>query len=218
MGAARLRDFYHRCRVEFAGRPFREAATFERAYLIHLLQEMVEAVFGAEHVRNSVSQFSPDSLTMVAGRAARVAAPPTDASFTPSDAPCAGLRPLRPLSFDYPFDRLKERWNRVESRAKKRWERKYWRIGRTPPPLAGDLFERPTLDPMPLASRIMLGVLVALMASILAAVLDDRGPGALFFVLQAPDVALSEIAVNTAATPLLFMAAIAAITINGMRQ
>ncbi len=42
-GAARLRDFYDRCRAEFAGRPFREAATFEKAYLIHLLQEMVEA-------------------------------------------------------------------------------------------------------------------------------------------------------------------------------
>jgi len=34
--------------------------------------------------------------------------------------------------------------------------------------------------------------------------------GVLFFVLQAPDVALSEIAVGTAVTPLLFLAAIAA--------
>jgi choline kinase len=42
-GAARLRDFFHRCRVASTGRPFREAATFEKAYLIHLLQEMVEA-------------------------------------------------------------------------------------------------------------------------------------------------------------------------------
>jgi hypothetical protein len=32
---------------------------------------MVEAVFGAEHVRNSVSGFSPGSLTMVAGRVAQ---------------------------------------------------------------------------------------------------------------------------------------------------
>ena len=35
------------------------------------VQEMVEAVFGSEHVRNSVSQFSPASLTQVAGRAAQ---------------------------------------------------------------------------------------------------------------------------------------------------
>lgn len=34
------------------------------------VQEMVEAVFGAEHVRNSVSQFSPTDLSMVAGRIA----------------------------------------------------------------------------------------------------------------------------------------------------
>lgn len=32
-------------------------------------QELVEAVFGAEHVRNSVSCFSPDSLSLVAARA-----------------------------------------------------------------------------------------------------------------------------------------------------
>src|SRR5678815_5912049 len=39
------------------------------------VQEMVEAVFGAEHVRNSVSQFSPTDLSMVAGRIAeRIAA------------------------------------------------------------------------------------------------------------------------------------------------
>ncbi len=42
--------------------------------------------------------------------------------------------------------------------------------------------------------------------------------GALFFVLQAPDVALSEIAVNTVVTPLLFMVAIAAVAINEIRQ
>lgn len=42
-GAARLRRHYHRCRAAFAGRPWREAAVFERAYLIHLLQEMIEA-------------------------------------------------------------------------------------------------------------------------------------------------------------------------------
>jgi serine/threonine protein kinase len=35
------------------------------------VQEMVEAVFGAEHIRNSVSCFSPESLSMVAQRAAK---------------------------------------------------------------------------------------------------------------------------------------------------
>jgi L-glutamine-phosphate cytidylyltransferase len=41
-GAARLKDHYHRCQREFAGRPWREAAVFEKAYLILLFQEMIE--------------------------------------------------------------------------------------------------------------------------------------------------------------------------------
>ena len=40
----------------------------------------------------------------------------------------------------------------------------------------------------------------------------------LFLVLQAPDVALSELAVGTAATPLLFLAALAAVRINKGRS
>jgi choline kinase len=42
-GAALLKDHYHRCRSQYAGRPFREAQVFEKAYLIHLLQDMIEA-------------------------------------------------------------------------------------------------------------------------------------------------------------------------------
>jgi L-glutamine-phosphate cytidylyltransferase len=41
-GAARLRDAYHLARHEFAGRPWREAAHFEKAYLILLFQDMIE--------------------------------------------------------------------------------------------------------------------------------------------------------------------------------
>jgi choline kinase len=42
-GAAQLRQHYHQARERHAGKPFREAASFEKAYLIHLLQEMIEA-------------------------------------------------------------------------------------------------------------------------------------------------------------------------------
>jgi choline kinase len=49
-GAARLREHYHRCRAEFAGRPFREARTFEKAYLIQLFQQMIEAGETFAHV------------------------------------------------------------------------------------------------------------------------------------------------------------------------
>jgi choline kinase len=41
-GAALLRRHYHRCRQRHAGRPFREAPAFEKAYLIHLFQDMLE--------------------------------------------------------------------------------------------------------------------------------------------------------------------------------
>jgi len=44
------------------------------------VQEMVEAVFGAEHVRMSVSHFSPDDLTVVAGRVAQKAAAAAEAA------------------------------------------------------------------------------------------------------------------------------------------
>ena len=42
-GAAQLTEHYHRCKALHAGRPFREAVVFEKAYLIHLLQDMIEA-------------------------------------------------------------------------------------------------------------------------------------------------------------------------------
>jgi phosphoenolpyruvate phosphomutase len=41
-GAARLREYYDRRRDEFAGRPWREAASFEKAYKILLFQDMIE--------------------------------------------------------------------------------------------------------------------------------------------------------------------------------
>ena len=42
-GAALLQHYYQRCCVQYAGKPFREAAVFEKAYLIQLFQQMIEA-------------------------------------------------------------------------------------------------------------------------------------------------------------------------------
>ena len=41
-GAARLREHFHRCREQFAGRSWRDASTFEKAYKILLFQDMIE--------------------------------------------------------------------------------------------------------------------------------------------------------------------------------
>jgi L-glutamine-phosphate cytidylyltransferase len=49
-GAETLREHYHQARHRFAGQPFREAPVFEKAYLIHLFQEMIEAGVPMHHV------------------------------------------------------------------------------------------------------------------------------------------------------------------------
>jgi choline kinase len=41
-GAKALREHFHAARKAWAGKPFREAVSFEKAYLIHLLQQMIE--------------------------------------------------------------------------------------------------------------------------------------------------------------------------------
>lgn len=48
-GAAQLREHFHEARAEFAGKPFREAVSFEKAYLILLLQQMIEAGIPMAH-------------------------------------------------------------------------------------------------------------------------------------------------------------------------
>jgi L-glutamine-phosphate cytidylyltransferase len=42
-GAAKLRDHYRRCQEEYHGKPFHQAKTFEKAYLIQLFQDMIDA-------------------------------------------------------------------------------------------------------------------------------------------------------------------------------
>jgi len=49
-GAARLRAHYHRCRAAYAGQPFHQARVFEKAYLIQLFQDMIEAGERFTHV------------------------------------------------------------------------------------------------------------------------------------------------------------------------
>lgn len=41
-GARQFRDFYRRRKAEFWDKPYREAAAFQKAYLIHMFQDMIE--------------------------------------------------------------------------------------------------------------------------------------------------------------------------------
>jgi len=50
VGAAQLVKHYHRCREEFAGQPWGAAAVFEKAYLILLLDEMLQRGVAMAHV------------------------------------------------------------------------------------------------------------------------------------------------------------------------
>jgi choline kinase len=52
-GATLLKAHYARCRAEFSGQPFREAVVFEKAYFIHLLQDMIEHGVEMRHVDTS---------------------------------------------------------------------------------------------------------------------------------------------------------------------
>ena len=50
VGAASLQEHYHRCQQQFSGKPWREAVSFEKAYKILLLQEMLEHQVPMVHV------------------------------------------------------------------------------------------------------------------------------------------------------------------------
>ncbi|HSI01008.1 MAG TPA: phosphocholine cytidylyltransferase family protein [Reyranella sp.] len=49
-GARQLREFYQRRKWQHWGRPYREAATFQKAYLIHMFQDMIEHGIRFGHV------------------------------------------------------------------------------------------------------------------------------------------------------------------------
>jgi choline kinase len=60
-GAARLREYYHQARTQYAGKPFREAAVFEKAYLILLFQQMIEAGIPMAHADTPGSYMEVDT-------------------------------------------------------------------------------------------------------------------------------------------------------------
>jgi choline kinase len=60
-GARTLREHFHRAQKLFAGKPFREAPVFERAYLILLFQEMIEAGVAFGHADTSGNYMEVDT-------------------------------------------------------------------------------------------------------------------------------------------------------------
>jgi len=60
-GAAQLIQQFHRVRGEFAGKPWREATVFEKAYLILLLQDMIEGGAKLAHADTPGSYMEVDT-------------------------------------------------------------------------------------------------------------------------------------------------------------
>jgi choline kinase len=60
-GASQLRDHYHRCREACGVGPFRESPAFSKAYLIHLLQDMIESGVAMAHVDTPGSYMEIDT-------------------------------------------------------------------------------------------------------------------------------------------------------------
>jgi len=60
-GAKQLREHFYRARNQYAGKPFREAPSFERAYLIHLFQQMIEDGVAMAHADTSGEYMEVDT-------------------------------------------------------------------------------------------------------------------------------------------------------------
>lgn len=145
------------------------------------VQEMVEAVFGAEHVRNSVSHFSPESLTIVAGHAAQkigsFAGP-----FTPSDAPASQPAP-KPWEPGWQWDqsgrfaRSMERMNRKIARANEKITRSAERLGARwggPPMPAAPAGEFASADSIRFGPRTVMGVVAAVLTAIVGGIVGNQ--------------------------------------------
>ena len=109
------------------------------------VQEMVEAVFGAEHVRNSVSHFSPESLSMVAAHVAQRLPSPGGSTFASSSVGAAAPPPLDR------WGRLEQRVHRIVNRGVEAALTPCRRIGRRFERFMGDQPERPA-SPNPAAA------------------------------------------------------------------
>ena len=61
-GAELLIDHYYKAKNKYEGKPFKSAATFRKAYLIHLLQEMIESGVKMHHVKTHGGYFEIDTV------------------------------------------------------------------------------------------------------------------------------------------------------------
>ena len=154
----------------------RKAMAKNPAERFQSVQEMVEAIFGSEHVRNSVSQFSPASLTQIAGRAAQHVGAP--GSFPPrgrSDVPKDKWENLA--------ERFSEKLALVGDRLIEAGDRIAGKRRTANPPALGAMGS----DPLTPAARMTMAFLAMCLAAFVAGIGagDRNGPFGAFFALFA---------------------------------
>lgn len=220
--------------VEGIEEPFatviKKALAKDPAERYQTVQEMVEAVYGAEHVRDSVSVFSPADLTVIAGRAAQRAgltpgrAPQTPTPLssrafdvTPATPPAgfAGrvsgfarrmggrVRPLfGPFACqDGPFgDRRDRRAQRRQAR-RDRWAK--WTGQPRAAVAAPPVPAPPAVDPLSTTHRILLALIAAVAVSVAAGAFSDARIPVLSAVFTLAGIAGATIGLRLAAAKFL---------------
>jgi hypothetical protein len=148
------------------------------------VQEMVEDVFGAEHVRQSVSVFAPEDLSMIAERVAKRAAVGAGAGVAGGGGAGAGGS-----SSSLPGAAQQDEWGRlanwmddVGGRVKQMWnEPRGGAAGAPAAPGAGTLnYAASALvnDPLSTRHRWQLAVVVSIIAPLAAALVAPHSLGA----------------------------------------
>ncbi|MBC8105994.1 MAG: serine/threonine protein kinase, partial [Anaerolineae bacterium] len=138
------------------------------------VQEMVEAVFGAEHVRNSMSVFAAEELSVVAGRVAQRIT--TAGSPTPKATESSSVVGNTPIHGRTMWDRMSQRFDRAGDRVAQLGEGLFAGQKLDNSPLNFDeLNER---DSMTKRDRRLLAVFVSLVIALAAGVMASGSHGA----------------------------------------
>ncbi|NLH16961.1 MAG: serine/threonine protein kinase, partial [Phycisphaerae bacterium] len=125
---------------ETFARMIRKAMAKDPAERYSTVQEMVEDVFGSEHIRNSVSQFRPESLSIIAENLAKKISPQPGQAPIPGETPGSAPKPASGASGPRPASTVQS-------------------TGAAPRPEMVN-------DPLNLKQRTILAVLAAVMVSI----------------------------------------------------
>jgi hypothetical protein len=190
--------------VEGIEEPFatviRRALAKDPAQRYQSVQEMVEGVFGAEHIRQSVSCFAPASLTMVAGRVAHLGARLRETPGGPAGVPLSSRAydvavNAPPLERGAGWaERLRWRGQLLQRRmhdVARRWaDRAQRAVGRAVAPInprqaaprplsaiAGSGSSVPAADSLLPGNRILLAAIAMLAVAVAAGIFaDNRNP------------------------------------------